>query len=161
LFKDCLWPLGISNLTVQWIVMLTEENEFFTKDCQASLSFMKIGAESYFVSSHKWIFPHTLHISWLMWVKFDIEHLYAVSLSCCDFVKICAFKSILYFRAWMKFCQHFLHYLFDVDSILCRSWLIVSSLKTILHLWVWCESVCTMSVFFIVGKARLGAVKTN
>jgi hypothetical protein len=26
---------------------------------------------------------------------------------------------------------------------------------------VWCESMCTMSVFFIVGKARLWAVKTD
>lgn len=30
-----------------------------------------------------------------------------------------------------------------------------------INLWVWCESMCTMSVFFIVGKARLWAVKTD
>jgi len=80
--------------------------------------------QSYFVSSRKWIFPHTWRISSLMWVKFDIEHLHAVSLSRCEFVKICAFKSILYFRAWIKFCLHFLHFSFDVGRVLCRSWLI-------------------------------------
>jgi len=105
---------------------------------------MKRGIESYFVSYHKWIFPHTLRISWLMWVKFDIEHLHAVSLSHCEFVKICAFESILYFRAWMKFCLHFLHFLFDVDWVLCRSWLID---------WEFPEN-CHFTHLFRYGKIR-------
>jgi len=106
------WPSGIGNLTVHWIVVVLRKVS----------SLQKVVKQAW-VSSHKWIFPHTLRISWLMWVKFDMEHLHAMSLSRCEFVKICAFESVLYFRAWMKFCLHFLHFLFDEDRVLCRSWL--------------------------------------
>lgn len=52
----------------------TDLRNFLASYCQCALEMDVLRWESCFTKGHKWIYFHVLHMPWLIWLKFGIDH---------------------------------------------------------------------------------------